>query len=131
MALEAELPPPNYDRFMVTHMKTQCPVCLRLLLICLILSAIAACDQGTSHIGTYIAEIKDIPHHHETTLELKETGVGVWRMGDDEVAFSWYLKDNELRLDTKTGGVIVGSLDHGVIHITLPGPREIFFKKVK
>jgi hypothetical protein len=62
---------------------------------------------------------------------LKETGVGVWRVGDDEVTFSWYVKGNELRLNTKNGGVIVGSLDNGVIHVTLPGSKELLFRKVK
>ena len=51
---------------------------------------------------------------------MKETGVGVWRVGDDEVTFSWYAKGNELRLNTKNGGVIVADIDHGVIHCTLP-----------
>jgi hypothetical protein len=111
--------------------KVQSSVFLRLLLFCLISAAITGCGPSTGHVGTYIAEIKDSPHHHETILELKETGVGVWRVGDDEVSFSWYVKGNELRLNTKNGGVIVGSLDNGVIHVTLPGPQELFFKKVK
>ena len=89
------------------------------------------CGPSSAHVGTYIAEIKASPHHHEATLELKETGVGVWRVGDDEVTFSLYVKGNELRLNTKNGGVIVGSLDKGVIHVTLPGSQELFFKKVK
>ncbi len=89
------------------------------------------CGPSTAHVGTYIAEIKDSPHHHETILELQETGVGVWRVGDDEVTFSWYVKGNELRLNTKNGGVIVGNLDNGVIHVTLPGSQDLFFKKVK
>ncbi len=90
----------------------------------------AGCGPSTAHVGTYIAQVKAL-HHHETTLELKETGVGAWRVGDDEVAFSWYVKGNELRLNTKSGGVIVGSLENGVIHVTLPGSEDLFFKKAK
>ena len=116
---------------MVMRMKIQSSVFLRLLLLCLFAAAMTGCGPSTAHVGTYVAEIKDSPHHHETTVELKETGVGVWRVGDDEVAFSWYVKGNELRLNTKSGGVIVGSLDKGVIHVTLPGSEELFFKKVK
>jgi hypothetical protein len=89
------------------------------------------CGPSTAQVGTYTAEIKDSPRHNETTLELKETGVGVWRVGDDEVTFSWYVKGNELRLNTRNGGVIVGSLVKGVIHVSLPGSQELFFKKVK
>ncbi|MGA2936841.1 MAG: hypothetical protein ABSF52_07060 [Syntrophobacteraceae bacterium] len=113
------------------RIKIQSSVFLRLFLFCLIPAAMTGCGPSTAHVGTYIAEIKASPHHHETTLELKETGVGVWRVGDDEVTFSWYVKGNELRLNTKNGGVIVGSLDNGVIHVTLPGSQELFFKKVK
>ena len=64
-------------------------------------------------------------------MELKETGTGVWKVGDDEVAFSWHVKGNELRLHTQNGGVIVGSLDNQIIHVTLPGSKEFSFRKVK
>ena len=94
-------------------------------------TAAAGCGSGTQHVGTYIAEIKDSSHRSEATMELKETGVGVWRVGDDEVTFSWYVKGNELRLNTKNGGVIVGSLDNQIIHVTLPGSKELLFRKVK
>ncbi len=52
-------------------------------------------------------------------------------MGDDEVTFSWYVKGNELRFHTNKGGVIVGSLDNQIIHVTLPGSGELFFRKVQ
>ncbi len=111
--------------------KVKLLACLRLVLFCLLVSAPAACDRGNPHVGNYIAEIKDSRHYHETSLELKENGVGVWRVGDDEVNFSWYVKDDELRLNTRNGGVIVGSIDNQVIHVTLPGPTELIFKRLK
>jgi len=104
---------------------------LSVLFFLLLFTAAAGCGSGTQHVGTYIAEIKDSPHRSETTLELKETGTGVWKVGDDEVTFSWLVKGNELRLHTKNGGVIVGSLDNQIIRVTLPGSKELFFKKVK
>lgn len=110
---------------------TKSPVYLRLLICCILFSAISGCGRETSHVGAYIAEIKDSTHCHETILELKETGIGVWRLCDDEANFSWYIKGNELRLLTRNGGTIVGSLDNEVIHVTLPGgTRELLFKKV-
>jgi hypothetical protein len=109
----------------------QSPVCLRLLLFSLLLAAMTGCGRGTPHAGTYVAEINGSPHHHETTLELKETGVGVLRVGTSQVTFSWDVKGNGLRLNTRNGGVVVGSLDNGVIHISLPGSKELFFKRVK
>ena len=106
-------------------------VCFRLLLFCLVLTVMIGCGQRPAYVGTYIADIKDSPNHTATTLELKETGVGVWKVGDDEVAFSWYPKGNELRLNTKNGGVIVAYIDKEVIHCNLPGSKELRFRKVK
>jgi hypothetical protein len=112
--------------------KIRPPVFLLRVLFCLLLFiAAAGCGPGTEHVGTYIAEIKDCPHRGETTLELKETGTGVWKVGEDEVTFSWHVKGNELRLHTRNGGVIVGSLDNRIIHVSLPGSQELFFRKVK
>ena len=106
-------------------------VCFRLLLVCLILAVMIGCGQRPAYVGTYIADIKDSANHLETTLELKETGVGVWKVGDDEVAFSWYAKGDKLRLNTKNGGVIVADIDNEVIHCTLPGSKNLRFRKVK
>jgi len=78
------------------------------------------CGPSTEHVGTYVVETTASPPHHETSLELQETGAGVWKVGNDEVSFSWYVKGNELRLNTRNGGVIVGSLVKGVIHVSLP-----------
>ncbi len=102
------------------------------LSFCLLLFSVASgCSPGTQHVGTYSAEIKDSPHRSETTLELKETGTGIWKVGDDEVTFSWHVTGNELRLYTKNGGVIVGSLDNQIIHVTFPGSNGLVFRKVK
>ena len=112
--------------------KTQSPVFLLRVLFCLLLfTAAAGCGPGTQHVGTYIAEINDSPHLREITLELKETGTGVCKVGEDEITFSWLVKGCELRLHTKNGGVIVGSLDNQIIRVTLPGLEELSFKKVK
>ena len=106
-------------------------VCFRLLLLCLVLTVMIACGQGPAYVGIYIADTKDSPNHLETSVELKETGVGVWKVGDDEVPFFWYAKGNQLRLNTKNGGVIVADIDNDVIHCTLPGSKELRFSKVK
>ena len=106
-------------------------VYFRLLLLCLVLAAMAVCGQRPAYVGIYIADAKGSANSLETTLELKETGVGVWKVGDDEVTFFWYAKGNELRLNTKNGGVIVAAIDNDVIHCTLPGSKELRFSKVK
>ena len=82
---------------------------MRLLPLCLLLILILSCGSKDRFIGVYQAELKDSPKQTETVLELKADGDGVWRVGDDEVPFSWYIKGGELRVNTKGGGVIVGA----------------------
>jgi hypothetical protein len=51
-------------------------------------------------------------------------------MTDDEVSLEWYVKGDELRLNTKMAGVIVGVLqDDGSFEIELPGAGKMLFKK--
>ncbi len=64
-------------------------------------------------------------------MELKANGDGIWRVGDEEVPFSWYIKGGELRVNTRTGGVIVGTIENNAIHITLPGSKTLSFKRTQ
>jgi hypothetical protein len=102
------------------------PLALGLLLFVLV-----SCGSRGEHIGTYVSDAKDSPKQIETTLELKENGVGVWKVGDEEVPFSWDVKNKELRVNTKSGGVIVGNFEKEVIYITLPGLQTMSFKKTQ
>jgi len=58
-------------------------------------------------------------------------GYGIWRVGDEEVPFSWHIKGDELRVNTKGGGVIVGAIENDAIRITLPGSKTLSFKKTQ
>ncbi len=102
------------------------PFALGLLLI-----ALVSCGSRGEHIGTYVSDAKASPKQIETTLELKENGVGIWKVGDEEVPFSWDVKNNELRVNTKSGGVIVGNFEREIIYITLPGSQTMSFKKTQ
>lgn len=104
---------------------------MRLLPLCLLLILILSCGSKDRFIGAYQAELKDSPKRAEAVLELKADGDGVWRVGDDEVPFSWYIKGGELRVNTKGGGVIVGAVENDAIHITLPGSKTMSFKKIR
>ena len=90
-----------------------------------------SCGSKEEFTGVYQAETKDLPRHAETVVELKASGEGVWKVGDDEVPFSWYIKGGELRVNTKAGGVIVGTIQKDAIQITLPGTKTMSFKKVQ
>jgi hypothetical protein len=89
----------------------------------------SSCGSRDKYVGSYRADPKDTPKQTETSFELKVNGEGVWKVGDEEVSFSWDVRQNELRVNTKSGGVIVGSLEKDVIYLSLPGSKLIAFRK--
>jgi hypothetical protein len=103
--------------------------CGLLLPLCILLFAVVSCESKGVYVGTYKADEKDSPRHVETTLELKANGQGIWKVGDEEVPFSWYIKQDQLRLNTKGGGVILGTFDDGTLNITLPNYGMMSFKR--
>ena len=102
----------------------------RLFSLCLLLLFLFACGSKDRYAGTYKADAADWPKPDEATVELKENGEGTWRVGDEEISFSWDMKESELRVNTRGGGIILGSLKDGVIRITLPNSRTMAFKKI-
>lgn len=96
-----------------------------------LLAVMLSCGSKENFIGTYTSSAKDSIKQSETMLELKENGQGTWRVGDDEVNFSWYVKANELRINTKGGGVIIGKIDGNMLHVSLAGTNAMVFKKIK
>jgi hypothetical protein len=90
-----------------------------------------ACDNKQKYAGLYQAEVGELQQGLENTIELKENGQGVWRVADDEASFSWEVYGKEIRLHTKTGGVIKGMLEKSGIEITLPSLQKVFFTKIK
>lgn len=103
---------------------------VRLWPFCLGLILMIACGSRQDHLGTYKAVVQDPPRPVETIIELKANGNGIWRMGDEEASFSWYVKGEELRFNTKDGGVIAGTIEKDTIHISLDGTAAIYFKKI-
>jgi len=114
---------------MPIEQKTLSP--LRLLPIFLLLILVISCGSKDKLAGVYKADEKDLPKQVETLVELKPNGDGAWKVGNEEVPFSWYTKGSELRINTKGGGVIVGSLEKDTIRLTLPGTEEMTFRKIR
>lgn len=98
--------------------------------ICLVVVLVCACGSKDKYAGTYTATAGEGGKQTESILNLKESGEGSWKVGEDEVTFSWYIKNGELRVNTKGGGVIVGSLENDAIRITLPGFDTLSFKRL-
>jgi hypothetical protein len=104
---------------------------LLLLLMSLLLAFAFSCGQRESYIGKYVIYGEEPSKDSETYIELKEKGMGAWRIGDDEVSFRWDLKDGEIWLKTKTGGIIIAKIKDDTLEITLPGAKMMSFKKTQ
>ena len=105
--------------------------CIFIITIFLTMILFFACDNKQKYAGLYRAEGGELQQGRENTIELKENGHGVWRVADDEASFSWGVNGKEIRLHTKTGGVITGMLEKSGLEITLPNSRKVFFTKIK
>ena len=91
-----------------------------------------SCSSKAEYAGLYKAQDTESKKYTDISIELKENGDGAWRVSDDEESFTWYVKGgDELRLNTKLGGVIVGEIQDGTIVIILAGRDKITFKKSK
>lgn len=96
-----------------------------------LLTLALACERGHSYVGVYLADEQPVPAQGKIFIELKENGVGRWRVVDDEASFRWDVKDNEIRLHTRSGGVLVGRIEEDIMQIALPGGHIRYFKKAK
>jgi hypothetical protein len=98
---------------------------------CLLLVGGSGCGFRDQNIGVYEAvESGGGASKEKIVIELKENSKGVWSRNDEEVPFSWYVKNDELRINTKDGGTMVGKIKKKGITMILPGEEEITFKKI-
>ena len=100
-------------------------------LLCVLLIFTFSCGSKDRYAGLYKAQENESQKPSETYIELKENGEGVWRMEDEEDSFSWYVKGDEIRLNTKAGGIIVAKIQDDTLEIVLPGQKKMSFKKVE
>jgi hypothetical protein len=84
----------------------------------------SSCTSKDLYEGIYNAQGGKSEKCYNSQLELREKGMAVWRVADDEVSFRWDIKDSEIWLSTKSGGIIIGKIKGGAIEVTLPGTKE-------
>jgi hypothetical protein len=98
----------------------------------ILIAVTAGCNYKDQHIGVYEAvESGGKTSKEKIIIELKEKSIGAWRRSDEEVAFSWSVNKDELRINTRDGGTMVGKIKKKGITMILPGEEEILFKKVR
>jgi len=101
-----------------------------MVFLCLLLIGAASCDRKERYAGIYREQGVESLKQDENYIELKENGQGVWRVSDDEASFSWRLTNDQIRLYTKSGGVIIVKIeDKDLLEITFPGSKSRYFKK--
>jgi hypothetical protein len=105
---------------------------IRIWMIGFLIAGCLGCNFKDQYIGIYQAEQSGRKASKEKiVIELKENSKGVWRRNDEEVPFSWYVKNDELRINTRDGGTMVGKIKKKGITMILPGEEEITFKKLR
>jgi len=88
-----------------------------------------SCHSPESYVGTYKAVNSSKGKAQENIITLLGDGEGTWACRDLQMDFSWYIKENELRINTKEGGVMVGRLEKNAFTITLPGDNKMVFER--
>ena len=104
--------------------------------LCLCVTIVASCQSRDRYVGTYRSE--GTGPQGAIILELRSNGDGVWKVksqsGNDamvEVPVTWYIKRGDLRVNTKSGGVLVGKIDGDKIRMALPGPKAVTFVRAQ
>jgi len=100
------------------------------LVFCILL-LMTSCFQEDIYEGVYKAEGGKSQKYCNSQIELMEKGEAIWRVPDDEVPFRWDIKNDEIWLSTKSGGIIIGKIHENTIHVKLPGIKTVcHFKKI-
>lgn len=87
------------------------------------------CDRHEAMVGKYHA-IGQGPHGGiSATLELQANGKGLWSIATDNAPFRWDLRQNTIWLHTRSGGVIQGTVDDGIIRVAIPGTGMMTFTR--
>jgi hypothetical protein len=89
------------------------------------------CAREDQYIGSYRSTDKSPPEFREMQVELLKDGRGIRRVGGEEVQFEWKVKDSELRIHTRAGGILTAKINNGILEVMLPGSKILYLQKVK
>lgn len=109
-------------------MKANCHAVIGSILGCLLL-LVVSCDSRQTYIGTYIAPDVGGGPCEPIVIDLKEIGEGTWTCNNEEVAFTWYIKDGEIRIHTREGGIMTGVLTANGFFLMMPNEMELRFEQ--
>lgn len=98
-----------------------------MLIVCLVFM-LASCSGQPDMAGKY----QDVSHdasHSPSVIELRDNKEGTWETEIDLINFRWSVRDDEIWLHTKTGGVIIGQITDEGFKIELPDVGTYVFEK--
>ena len=102
----------------------------RFILILSVTVLVWGCSsQQEKLVGKYIAVNTGEAGLVPASLELLPEGKGFWSIDTDNAPFRWDLYQNKIRLHTRSGGVIEGTLDQDTLQFTLPGTGQVRFQR--
>jgi hypothetical protein len=91
-----------------------------------------ACSREEKFIGVYEAEANVYPGYPEVSVELKKGGEGIRIVQGKSLAFRWNTKGDKIRIYSQSGGIIVGWMEgKDKLVVEFPGPKLVYFKKIK
>ena len=96
-----------------------------IVILCYCLVFINACQKTCEIAGEYEAMTDE---ENEITLTFHPDGKGAWSFDDEDACFQWEVRDNEVWIHTKTGGVLPGKIKDNTIEIELPMVGHFIFK---
>lgn len=103
---------------------------IRLIQVLVIIALVCGCSgRQEKLVGKYTAVNSGPAGSVTAGLELLADGKGFWSIDTDNAAFRWDLHRNKIRLHTKSGGVIEGTIEDNAIQFVLPGMGKIRFEK--
>ncbi len=97
--------------------------------LCFVFLSVYSCGSKEIYEGIYKVEVEKSLKNTAAQIELREEGIGVWRVLDEEASFRWDVKNSEIWLSTELGGIIIGKIRGDIIEITLPGLKAMSFRK--
>lgn len=96
--------------------------------VVLVLLAVA-CGRSSTVSGTYEASYGEGDRDKTIVLELREGGQGSWTADGESIAFKWDVRDGEVLLHTKAGGVIRVAVRGEELTTDLPGVGKLVFRR--
>ncbi len=110
-------------------MKTKFHTGIAAICGCLLLFMVS-CDSRQTYIGTYQSVNARGGPCEPTVLDLQVHGEGAWKCDNEEVSFTWYVKDGEIRIHTREGGIMTGTLTANGFSLMMPSEMELQFEKI-